>query len=346
VSHLAFRAQESGSAPGAALGSGFELGDKEFHELFAEAVRADARRLALTRSRLSGQLAGLLSAALVIAAALTLTALARVGGAGREVFAAFGYLTFLQLPWALRRRTRRTRAGTAALAEWLGFRAALTGSSSRPTAGSALLAVGGDRRIAYAAALGAAPDAAAAFAAEGDLLWSSYRGSWRRVAVRGPHEPYVPGMGALIGITVLTCLIAAMTLVVAATAGLLWGAAFAVVPGCIFWLTAWWVYRCSARARRLPPVAEFDGQILRRWSSVVKGGENSDTIYYCIAIDDGERDEAWTLSVDPAVYAGCRAGMLIRVQVDPRRNRLITAHAGGRALPVSGRPLAAERLRS
>ena len=57
-----------------------------------------------------------------------------------------GYCAVLTWPTALRRGFRLTSAGRAVLAQWLGFRLALTGGRNRLTAASALLAGAGDRR--------------------------------------------------------------------------------------------------------------------------------------------------------------------------------------------------------
>jgi Predicted membrane protein (DUF2207) len=324
LAHLALRARGMDNVPGAALGSGFELGDREFRELFGSEVRADASQRQLIRRRISRGTLALLMAAGLPAAALTFSALARHGGASQVIFGGFGYLLIMRLLWVIYQGTRLTAAGRAALAGWLGFRAAMTGSRSRPTAGTALLAAGGDRRIAYAAALGAAPAAVAAFGPDGDWLWSSFDGSWRRVTVGKPHEPYVPSPGLQVGIKILCSLYACMTLVVLEEFGWTWAAVFTLFPGYLLWGAAWAVFRCAARARRLPPLAEFNGQILKRWTENIPGDENSsEQTMCCIAIDDGTRDEAWTLMISDRVYAGILAGSVVHVRIDPRRNRLL-----------------------
>lgn len=55
-------------------------------------------------------------------------------------------------------------------------------------------------------------------------------------------------------------------------AGLMWAALFALFPGGIWWGSMWILFHYAARARRLPPFAEFDGQILKRWTTVVPPG--------------------------------------------------------------------------
>ena len=183
LAHLELRAAGTGAVPGTALDTGFEAGEDEFRKLFGDEVRADARSRGLLRSRIGRGALALLEVTGAGCLVLADTAVIRHHAVGIIVLVTFTYLVFLQVPWALYRRTRLTRAGRAALAEWLGFRVALIGSRTGRTAATAMLAVAGDRRIAYAAALGAAPDAVAAFSssADRDYAWSSFGGSWHRV---------------------------------------------------------------------------------------------------------------------------------------------------------------------
>jgi Predicted membrane protein (DUF2207) C-terminal domain len=329
LAHLKFRAAGMGVVPGTALDSGFEIGDDEFRKQFFSEVRADARRRGLLRSRIGRGTLALLEVIGFVAMGLAATALVQHHGAGDIILLLFVYGTVLQAPWALYRRTRLTRAGRAALAEWLGFRVALIGSRSGRTSGTALLAVAGDRRIAYAAALGAAPDAAAAFSASADRnhVWSSFGGSWHRVLLGTPQPKYVPGTLELAGITAFGVLFAAGDLFVLRAEGPLWALVAAVFPGCTWWLCAIWVYGSSARAARLPRLAEFDGQILKLWTEA--DGEDGGTTNYCIAIDDGMRERAWSLAVGQNTYASSKAGMLVHVRVDPRRNQLLAMSPAG-----------------
>jgi Predicted membrane protein (DUF2207) len=321
LAHLEFRAAGMGVVPGTALGSGFEPGEEEFRKLFRDEVRADARGRGLLRSRIGRGTLALLEAAGAGCMVLADAAMAQRHAAAGIVMVTFAYLVVLQAPWALYRCTRLTRPGRAALAEWLGFRVALIGSRSGRTAGTAMLAVSGDRRIAYAAALGAAPDAVAAFSssADRDHAWSSFGGSWHRVLLGSPRANYVPGPLALAGITAYGCMYGVIVLAAWKTSGPLWAAGLAVVPGSSWWLPALWVYPSAVRASRLPRFAEFDGQVLKRWTE--SDGDNGTD--HCIAIDDGVSQRAWALVVGSGIYADAKAGTLVHVQVDPRRNVLI-----------------------
>jgi hypothetical protein len=322
LAHLELRAAGMGAVPGTALDTGFEDGEDEFRKLFRDEVRADARGRGLLRSRIGRGTLALLEVAGVGCLVLADTATVQHRATADIILVSFTYLVFLQAPWALYRRARLTRTGRAALAEWLGFRVALIGSRSGRTGATAMLAVAGDRRIAYAAALGAAPDAVAAFSssADRDHAWSSFGGSWHRVLLGSPHAKYAPGWLALAGITAYGCMYGGIVLAVLTTSGPLWAAGIAVIPGSSWWAPAIWVYGSAARASRLPRFAEFDGQVLKRWTQ--SDGDNG--IDHCIAIDDGVSQRAWTLVVGSQTYADARAGTLVHVQVDPRRNQLIT----------------------
>lgn len=313
--------------PGTALDTGFEAGEDEFRKLFRDEVRAAARGRGLLRSRIGRGTLALLELAGAGCLVLADTATVRHHATGDIILVTFTYLVLLQAPWALYRRTKLTRTGRAALAEWLGFRVALIGSRSGRTAATAMLAVAGDRRIAYAAALGAAPDAVAAFSssADRDRAWSSFGGSWHRVLLGGAHTKYVPGPLELVLITAYGCMYGGIVLVVLNASGPLWAAGVAVFPGCAWWLPATWVYGSAARASQLPRLAEFDGQVLRRWTQ----SDGDDGTAHCIAIDDGVSQRAWALVVGSRTYADAKAGALVHVQVDPRRNQLIAMTPAG-----------------
>jgi len=324
LGHVRLRADAAGFLPGAALGTGFDIGDKEFADAFRAEVRADAAGRGLIRARISAATLVLLGLAGLPAATVAGVGLTQHDKSGLLLLA-FGYFAVLTWPAALRRGFRLTTAGNAALAEWLGFRLALTGGKSRLTAATALLASGGDRRIGYAAALGAAPDAIRAFAADENAPWSSFGGTWRRVQIGDPDERFVPGK-LLVGYALAWCgVFGLMALTIGHTAGPKWGLLFTVFPGCVAWGPAIWVLTSAERAGRLTEFAEFEGQIIRRWTDTRStGGEDSSTYpVWCIAIDDGRQDQAWAVMITSAMYDSIRAGMIVRVQVNPRRNRLL-----------------------
>jgi len=158
-------------------------------------------------------------------------------------------------------------------------------------------------------------------------VWSSFGGSWHRVVVGSPRAKYVPGAAGLAGVTALGFPFAVMGLYVLDHAGPMWATVFAVFPGCTWWICALWVYWSAARASRLPRLAEFDGQVLKLWTEA--GEEESEAETYCVAIDDGMSERAWALGIGRQAYASTRAGMLVRVRVDPRRNQLLALSPAG-----------------
>jgi hypothetical protein len=68
VAHVALRAGTRGEVPAPALPDGYSGGETEFMSAFREEVDAEARRLGLTRARLSGRRIGLLLLLLFIPA--------------------------------------------------------------------------------------------------------------------------------------------------------------------------------------------------------------------------------------------------------------------------------------
>jgi hypothetical protein len=324
LAHVHLRADGAGFLPGAALGTGFDIGDKEFAEAFRTEVRADAAGRGLIRPRISAATLVLLAVAGFPAAAVAVAGLLQHDKAAL-LFVPVSYFAVLKWPTALRRGFRLTSAGRAVLAQWLGFRLALTGGRSRLTAATALLAGAGDRRIGYAAALAAAPDAISAFAADENAPWSSYGGTWRRVTIGAPDHRFVPGK-LMVGYALAWCgVFGLMALAIGHTAGLRWGLVFTVFPGVVAWGPAVWIVTARERAGRLAEFAEFEGQIIRRWTDTRSTGGEDSTSYpvWCIAVDDGQQDTAWAVMISPAMYDTIRAGMVVRVRLNPRRNQLL-----------------------
>ena len=64
-------------------------------------------------------------------------------------------------------------------------------------------------------------------------------------------------------------------------------------------------------------------------SHYVERADGDNGIDHCIAIDDGVSQRAWALVVGGQTYADARAGTLVHVQVDPRRNQLIAIAPAG-----------------
>src|SRR6516165_10686162 len=67
----------------------------------------------------------------------------------------------------------------------------------------------------------------------------------------------------------------------------------------------------------------------RFWTWGQKRDEGSDTTCHGVAIDDGQRDQAWAFTVDNGRYARLVPGTLVHATVNPRRNRLVAADVTG-----------------
>jgi len=231
------------------------------------------------------------------------------------------------------------------LAGWQRRQAALAGDGPRaalpgaePGAGPGLAAddvatmldvTDGDQTLAYAAALGAAPGAVAAFTRSHTLVWSSYGGRWRQLVVGDPAERSWSAGAALplfagLGVSFFSALVLIGGLVVHGIDGavLVAGGVAGVVAGVVL------LRQAKLADQQLPSTGEFHGVVLERWTWVHKG-EESDTTCYAVALDDGQQDHAWAFTVDHGVYARLVPGTLVHATVNPRRNRLVAADVTG-----------------
>src|SRR5215472_16415494 len=183
--HLARRAAGRGEVPASALAEGFADWQVAFSETFQDEVVTDARNRGLIKPRLRGRTALLLAGAALIPAVLVAGAVHVTAHPGRAFLPVLCWLVLLWfIGLGLRGSERLTPAGKACLAGWQGRQATLTRGSPRaalPGAGAGaagddlamvLDARDGDRTLAYAAALGAAPGAMAAFTRSHTLVWS------------------------------------------------------------------------------------------------------------------------------------------------------------------------------
>ncbi len=341
--HLARRAAGRGEVPAAALAEGFADGQEAFSTTFHDEVVADARRRGLIRPRLRGRTALLLGTAALIPAGLLAAAVNVTAHPGRAFLPVLCWLVLLWLIGvAVRGRERLTAAGQACLTGWQRRQAALAGvgptavppgadALAGPDLATVMRVAEGDRDVAYAAGLGAAPGAVAAFTRNHTMVWSSYGGRWRQLSIGDPAERSWPDNPILLvllalGFPAFFALLVAGTMIVTGSGGMILviGAAAIVVTG------TWLFARSRISAPQLPRGAEFDGVVLERWSWVRKGDEGSDVTCYGVAMDDGLPDQAWAFTVDRGVYARLVPGTLVHATVNPRRNRLIKADITGR----------------
>ena len=341
--HLARRAAGRGEVPAAALTEGFADGQTAFAEAFHDEVVADARRRGLIQPTLRGRTALLLCAAALIPAGLVAGAVHVAAHPGRAFLPVLCWLVLLWIiGLGVRGSERLTPAGRARLNDWQRRRPGLTGTAGpvsapprqRPSAAGpdpamVLRAADGDRSVAYAAALGAAPAAVAAFTRTPAVVWSSYGGRWRQLTIGDPAERSSPGE---VGLAIVASLAVSGFLAFVLIGALVPGASgmiMVAVAGAIAVTGVLLFARARIGAQHLPRVVEFDGVVLERWTWVQKGDEGSDTTCYGVALDDGQQDQAWTFTVDPGNYARLVPGTLVHATVSPRRNKLISATVTG-----------------
>jgi hypothetical protein len=269
---------------------------------FRAEVDAEARRLALTRPRLSGRRIALLLLLLLIPAGALLTVPRQHGlaWAGGLCFAGFWVTVAVGVG------RRRSASGQAVLDRW---RSAVAAAPGR----------GAGRTAAYAAALGAAPAALAVFTPDGsNVAWSSYRGAWQLLEIETNTWSWPQGCAIWLAIVfgpilyfsaVIWLSTHGMGLLAEAMIGLL------VAAGIAGGLVA------LARRAASPRFAEFDGQVIRQW--VVTGGDESPDEYH-VAIDDGARAKAWDFSVGSKPYRRLTPGTFVHARVNVRRREDVT----------------------
>ena len=312
VAHVALRAGARGEVPAPALSDGFGGGETEFMSAFREEVDAEARRLGLTRPRLSGHRIALLLLLLLIPAVALLPVPHKHGlaWAGGLCFAGFWVTVGVGVS------RRRSASGQAALDRW---RSAVTAAAPGGDAAGLAAFGGGDRLLAYAAALGAAPAALAVFAPDsGRVAWSGYRGSWQLIEIETTTWSWPQGCAIWLAIVfgpilyfsaVIWLSTHGMALLAEAMIGLL------VATGVAGGLVA------LARRAAWPRFAEFDGQVIRQW--MVAGDSDSPDQYH-VAIDDGAREKAWDLSIGSEPYRRLTPGTFVHARVNLRHREDVT----------------------
>jgi hypothetical protein len=327
VTHVARRAGAGGEVPAPVLADGFEGGEAGFMSAFRGEVTADAVERGLTRPRLSGRRIALLGLVLLVPAGALALALASVHQRDPLVISGWCWFGVLVVTIGVGARRRPTSAGRAVLDGWhAAADEARRGEGARR----------GDARLAaYAAALGRAPGAVAAFAPPGpNTAWSSYRGGWRQIVI----ETNTNAMSCQASLAILLAIVGAPLLAVfvaiwlgshglAALVGPLTALAWAFgLTGVVLWLF---------RRRLFPRFAEFDGQVIRQ--RMVAGDEDGPDEYH-IAVDDGVRAKAWDLTVDGGLYGQLAPGALVHARVRLWRPRQATVSLV--QPPAVARPLA------
>ncbi len=227
-------------------------------------------------------------------------------------------------------RRRRSAAGQAALNRWRSAVAGVPGGATNLAA-----SCGGGRLLAYAAALGTAPAAAAVFAPAGPkfapartkMAWSSYRGGWQQIEIERTTWPWPRTILFLLAMAVGPVLyfMAAIWLGTSGMATQAEELVGLVVAGTIAAIGVW-----GARRTLFPRFAEFDGQVIRQW--VVKGDSESPDQYH-VAIDDGAREVAWNLTIGSEPYRRLTPGTFVHARVNLRNREQVSVQ------PVEPPPL-------
>ena len=318
LAHVALRAGAGGQVPAPALRDGFEGGEAAFMSAFKEEVDAEARRRGLTRPRLSARRIGLLCLLLLVPAGTLPAAVAAAGRHYGPAWAAGFYVAGCMLAIGAGNSRRRSAAGQAALERWRSVVAAAPGDG---------------RLLGYAAALGAAPAALAVFApGRANTAWSSYRGGWQQLEIETSTWSWPRGCLSTLAIVFgpilyITAVVWLSTHGMVALAKDMVGLVVAgVVAGVLVWL---------ARRSATPPLAEFDGQVIRQWK--VEGDSESPDEYH-VAVDDGTREVAWDFSVGSEPWRRLTPGTFVHARVNLRDRKDVTV-APVEPPPVA-RPLA------
>jgi hypothetical protein len=349
MAHVAVRAGARGEVPAPALSDGFEGGEPAFMKAFREEVTADAVQRGLTRPRLSGGRIGLLWLVLLVPAGALALALA---GTHQHYPLAFGGGSWFGLglvATGVGVTRRPSAAGRAVLDRWhaaadaarrsavAGARAgagadtgADTGAGTGGGGAPGRAADGGARLQAYAAALGRAPGVTAVFAAaEKNVVWSSYRGSWQRLPIESNAWPWPRAIAFMLAIIfgpiaffggVIYLFVANLGWLAVRVIGLAVSAALVGVA--------------VLAARKLAPrFAEFDGQVIRQ--TFTENDEGPDE--YRVVVDDGVRATAWDLQVPGGAWRLLKPGTFVRARVN-LYNREVSIHPV--EPPAVPRPLA------
>lgn len=330
-------------------------------------VTRDARGRGLSRRRFSPAVVAMLAAVALPASfglAVVGLRLSTYDGSSADPIASFwfGLFSLVGLIGLAARGAgdRDTAAGREAAARWLGVREWLRGHEEFANLPPSAVAVW-DRYLPYGAALGVTRTASAVLdLGLGDRrrVWSSYRGSWRRVRVRYPRvwRRYGATAVALVVRGVLA-LAAGLALVrwhtlpsdVAAAVdpgGEVAGgveAATRVVLGVGIALAALGAYLLVRTLLDLATVRTITGEVLWRekWRTR-SGGKNRPAVTWLdyLAVDDGSSDgtRAWGLPRGIGSDCGVRDTVTIRVRPWSRRVMDLTVVERGRAIPDADVP--------
>lgn len=349
MAHVARRAGVRGEVPAPALSDSFEGGETAFLKAFRDEVTADAEQRGLTRPRLSGRRIGLLVLVLFGPAGATAIALDAAHRSYPLAWPAVSWFVLSLVTAGVGASRRPSAAGRAVLERWhTAADAVRRGGPGKHGAGSyggdewfgPAGGSGGEERLgAYAAALGRAPGAVAAFAATGkDLVWSSYRGSWQQLPVEALGGSWPVAIVAILAIIFgPMAYIGGVIWLFAAGLGWVGERVLELTAGAVLAGVAIWAAR-----RMVPRFAEFDGQVIRQ--TFIEHDEDPDE--YRVVVDDGTAPTAWDLKVPAASWRLLTPGTFVHARVN-LHNRDVTidpVEPPAVARPLAG--VAAERERA
>ena len=309
VAHVARRAGVRGEVPAPALSDSFEGGESAFMKAFREEVTADAEQRGLRRPRLSGGRIGFLCLVLFVPAGTLAFALDAAHQGYPLAFPAVSWFVLSMVTVGVGASRRPSAAGRAVLERWH----AAADEARRGRAGG----YGSEDRFgAYAAALGRAPGAVAAFAAPGkDLVWSSYRGSWQQLPVETHGGSWPVAIVAILAIIFgPMAYIGGVIWLFAAGLGWIGERVLELTAGAVVVGLAIWAAR-----RMVPRFAEFDGQVIRQ--TFIEHDEDPDE--YRVVVDDGAGPTAWDLKVPAGSWRLLTPGTFVHARVN-LHNRDVT----------------------
>ncbi|HEV2371421.1 MAG TPA: hypothetical protein VGS19_04555 [Streptosporangiaceae bacterium] len=316
---LAVMASRAGArhreVPAQAMPDSFEDGEHGFLQKFRDEVIADARQLGLSRQAVRTGWIMLAWAAAFTFIGVVLTTHHPTHSPGYywamvAAFAASGVVAGLGM------REVPTRAGRAALTR---SRARWAGPTGQPVAAAVSAR---DRGPAYRTVLGEPEVAEAVFGQRStSAVWSGYGGRWRLLSVGDPQERPFPGIASVaylvVGLPVTEAFLIGGASLGGVGGALLQTAGVSVVCGGVVV-----VYQNVVRRMRTPRIAEFTGQVVKRWS--LSSDDDGNTVVNGIAVDDGVRDQAWAFTVGVRTGETVPPGALVHVRANPRRNKLLS----------------------
>jgi hypothetical protein len=327
LDHVAGRMGPDGVAPASALVEDAA----NWWDAFEREVRAEARRLDLTRDRWPRGARSLYGLAALAPGGFVAVAVLHTSHS-KLAAAAYGWLAWGVLAFgfgSVLQGEQKTPAGRAAAAHWRGVSAALQSDAAFTTLSPAAIAIWG-RRLAYGAVFGAAPAAITALSPPPkDRAWSSYGGRWRLVRI-GSHSQRMPPVLSLY-LAVLFGLMGLFFLFMVVPlgrngqhdGGLALAAGF--VPPLIVLVSAVAVVvmgRSFLKGVTGPSQVEVVGQVIKRWVETLPR-DDRDVEYHWVAVDDGRAAEAPAWVLPRATYGAIQVGSIVRIRADPRRNTFL-----------------------